>query len=50
MTLASIAERLGISEATVSNALSGKWRMKAETRELIISEAKNRIWHQSHAF
>jgi len=39
-TLASIAERLGVSEATVSNALSGKGRMKPETRELILREAK----------
>ena len=38
--LIDIAKRLGVSEATVSNALSGKGRMKPETRERILSEAR----------
>ena len=46
-TLKDISKRLGISEATVSNALSGKGRMKVETRERIIQEA-NRAGYAIH--
>ena len=46
-TLKEISKSLGISEATVSNALSGKGRMKMETRERIIQEA-NRAGYAIH--
>ena len=39
ITLNELAKMLGLSEATVSNALSGKGRMKKETREMVYAAA-----------
>ena len=47
-SLREIASELGYSEATVSNALSGKGRMKPETRDLIIKAVEKTDYQYRH--